>query len=425
MRPGSERRGCRRGRPPDRPRRARSRRRRLVAGRPIEPWDLRVADVADEGVPERVLVLACHRGRLGRDGPAPCARDRASACVTSTGPGRPSPPACPPRTPCRPLPRPGAGSCVCGQRIEAGGDDRLDRRGHLRLGPPSIAPVGEQADELLGVQGVAARPLQELLHRRAGSTSAAAAGDEPAGLGLVERRQVDPLRVAGVRAERRMAFVELGPGGAQEQERQACDPVGQVLDEREEGVVRPVQVLEHQHGRSLGGETLDEAPPGRERFLERRGLAPVRRRGARAWREASLAPGPPPARRSARAWPPPPGAVRLQDPALRLDDLAQRPERDALAVREASTLAPADESWPIVHLHEELGAQSALADARLADDRHKLARRLLHGPRECPAEHLPLELAADHRRLGGRVTSEPRRARGRAAARSRAAPPCP
>ena len=95
------------------------------------------------------------------------------------------------------------------------------------------------------------------------------------------------------------------------------------------------------------------------------------------------------------------GAVRLQDPALRLDDLAERPERDPVSVGEAATLAPAHESRPVLDLPQQLGAQPALADPGLADDRHELAGRLPRGTRERPAEDLPFELAPDHRRACG------------------------
>jgi hypothetical protein len=62
-----------------------------------------------------------------------------------------------------------------------------------------------------------------------------------------------------------------------------------------------------------------------------------------------------------------------------LDDLAERPERDAVSVGQAPSLAPRDELLPlVVDVGEELGDHAALADPRLAHDRHELARAIAH-----------------------------------------------
>src|SRR4029453_13344293 len=47
-----------------------------------------------------------------------------------------------------------------------------------------------------------------------------------------------------------------GPGGPDPPQGHVSGPVDQVLDEVQEGVVGPVEVLEHEHGRPLGGERL-------------------------------------------------------------------------------------------------------------------------------------------------------------------------
>ena len=62
---------------------------------------------------------------------------------------------------------------VRGERVEAGGDQRLERLGH-RSGFFTDAAVGDQAHELLGVQGVPARPLQQCLLRLGRETAARA-----------------------------------------------------------------------------------------------------------------------------------------------------------------------------------------------------------------------------------------------------------
>ena len=180
-------------------------------------------------------------------------------------------------------------------------------------------------------------------------------------------------------------------------------------------LVRPVQVLEDEHRLPLLRPALEQPPPGRERLLLRRGLTPradqreqarlepgevgiVRRQGLLELRLHLL------------------GEVGLEDPALGLDDLAERPEGDPLPVGKAAALTPADESGPLLDVREELGAEAALADSRLADDCHELAGALLRGALEGADQERLLELAADERGRvrAGDVSSEPRASRERA-----------
>ena len=72
----------------------------------------------------------------------------------------------------------------------------------------------------------------------------------------------------------------------------------------------------------------------------------------------------------------PPPAVGLEDAGLRLHHLAERPERDALAVRKRAALAPGDELGVLVDRPEELVDEPALADPGDADERHELWRAL-------------------------------------------------
>ena len=64
-----------------------------------------------------------------------------------------------------------------------------------------------------------------------------------------------------------MPVVKLGTSGADDQERHAVRPVGQMLEEGEQRVVRPVDVLEDEDRGSLLCDRLKEAPPGCEGFL--------------------------------------------------------------------------------------------------------------------------------------------------------------
>ena len=63
------------------------------------------------------------------------------------------------------------------------------------------------------------------------------------------------------------ALEQLGPRRADDQQRHGDRPVGEVVDEVEQPVVGPVQVLEDQHGRPHLAERLEEAPPRREALL--------------------------------------------------------------------------------------------------------------------------------------------------------------
>ena len=89
-------------------------------------------------------------------------------------------------------------------------------------------------------------------------------------------------------------------------------------------------------------------------------------------------------RRRAPASPPPAPASPTPGSRLRLHDLAQRPERDPLPIRQAAALPPADQPRPILDIAEQLRTQPALAHPRLAHDRDQLAGALLRRPLERP-----------------------------------------
>ena len=84
-----------------------------------------------------------------------------------------------------------------------------------------------------------------------------------------------------------MALVELGPSRAEDEDRQARRPVDEALDELEERVVGPVEVLEEEDERPSAGNRLDEALPGAKRLLAIR-LAATHE--SHQWGEARLQP---------------------------------------------------------------------------------------------------------------------------------------
>ena len=187
-----------------------------------------------------------------------------------------------------------------------------------------------------------------------------------------------------------------------------------MVDKVEQPVVGPVQIFENQHQRPAIGQPLEQAPPGRKRFLAsgRDGIAgssdahqrlhvalhPValtlisQRQGDHL---AQLGQG--------RV-----GAVVVKDAGLCLDDLRQRPEALALAVGKGSSLTPEVELGGRVGGLEQFGDQTALADSGHADQREQLGRRLALAPRERLAEKTEFAGPADDRveRLFVQVAAE-------------------
>ena len=212
-----------------------------MAGGACGARDLRVADVPHEHVPEAVLVLALHRARarradellagelvqrqlhLGRVAPAHLGRAR------------------PPRRPCPAPRRPGAGSCAPGVRVSRRAAISACTESGTSPLSPSSAAVREQAHELLRVQGVSARALEQRLlrlrrqHRPLEQRATAGAPS--------------PRRVSGARLircaflasapKRRVPLVQLRAGRAEDEQRHAFRPVGEVLEEGRGAQRRP------------------------------------------------------------------------------------------------------------------------------------------------------------------------------------------
>ncbi len=136
-----------------------------------------------------------------------------------------------------------------------------------------------------------------------------------------------------------------------------------------------MQILETKHGRPPLGERLQETPPGCVRLFLRRGFG----RSTNERREARLEPGSVVIVRRERALELGRGLggrVGLENAALGLDHLSERPECDALPVGQTSALAP-DDLGALLDVLKEFRADAALAHPRLADDGHELAGTLL------------------------------------------------
>ena len=72
-------------------------------------------------------------------------------------------------------------------------------------------------------------------------------------------------------------------------------------------------------------------------------------------------------------------AVLLEDPCLRLDDLGERPEGDAVAVRKTAALAPRDSSGSASAIRDSSWSRRLLPMPRHTDERHELRRTLVAG----------------------------------------------
>ena len=73
-------------------------------------------------------------------------------------------------------------------------------------------------------------------------------------------------RVSLAAAPAAAAVEQLGPRRRDDQHRHVRGPFREVVDEVEQAVVRPVQILEDEHERAALGDRLEEAPPRRERL---------------------------------------------------------------------------------------------------------------------------------------------------------------
>ena len=204
------------------------------------------------------------------------------------------------------------------------------------------------------------------------------------------RRVVEQLRAAPGRG--------AGPGAAGE--------VRHVLDQVEEGGLRPLEVVEHDHDRAALGEHLEQPSRGPEDLLLR--LARPSRRGR-----------PPPRARPRRA--PPCGSplscaasasrTVLGRAAARLagevaHHLVQRPVGDPLAIRQA---AAAQHGRLVPQRGRQLVHEPRLPHTRRAQDRHEVAAATRHGRVERRLERAELLFAAHQRRAErGRTRVSPR-----------------
>ena len=312
---------------------------------PLGPQHLPVGHVPDQGVAERVLDLARHP----RDGRA--LEELAGLEAGQGGFQVGEAPAGDLGQRAQPADLAEHGRVVehrlvgGGERVQAGGHDGVHPGGQGDGGAPvgggPAAAVAQHPHVLLGEQGVAADPAEQGGVDLGGQAVVGQEGGQQAGgVGVAEGAEPDG-GPAGAPAG--PALQQLGPGRGQDQDgRRPGVRLDQALDEVEQGVVGPVQVLEGQHQRPGGGQAVQEPPPGGELLLavggggRPGGPGP----GAEADQAAQVAGHPGGGdrighRRRGRGQAPAGelGAVALEDAGLGLDRLGERPEGRAVAVR--------------------------------------------------------------------------------------------
>ena len=273
--------------------------------------------------------------------------------------------------------------------VEARGDDAPAASRAVEASAVGRAPV--ELGELLGVERVAAGALRA---RPAATSASSTRHDRAAAAGgrAVCRRdsgaERERERVELAAAPARPAVEQLRPGGPTTSS--GTSSPSRRGRRRSRAGPRPPSGDPRTRGRAgrCSASRLEEPPPGRERLVRARSLRPPPR-GRRAGRSvacrsssASSSSGtsvstPRGASRSARRR-----VVGLEDPGLRLHDLAERPEAHA-ARRTArrTALAPGDELGVGLDDLEQLVDEAALADPRDADERDELGRRSVRARR--------------------------------------------
>ena len=275
------------------------------------------------------------------------------------------------------------------QAVDAGGDHRLQRVGDpLRRG----AALEEHPCRLLDEERVALGLLEQrlALGRRQLPVGEQRVEQLLALLGS-ERLELRRGGAQAAAAPARANVEQFRTGEAEDHQRRVLDALGQVLDQLEQRLLGPVDVLEDEDQRPrvgelgsplarcpgdlllapLGLDSLEHADGEREQV----GNRVVAALGAQL-RDRLL------------------DRVVVRDPGRDLDHLGERPVGDALAVGKRA----ADEDARLFDALEELACKPALPHAGLAVDREEVRALVPDHAAERVLEQLQLELAGDERR---------------------------
>ena len=199
-----------------------------------------------------------------------------------------------------------------------------------------------------------------------------------------------------------MAALQLRSREAEHEDRPVARPLEQVADELDERGVRPLEILEEEGDRALLGHPLEEEAPCAEQLLLRSSRAVFEAEEVehpRLDEIALLVVGHERVERGANLLSGRGGVLAFDDPGAHAHHLRERPERDALAVREAAAAMPPDAFLEPVHVLEELPAEPGLADACDPRDRDEVRALLVGGRVEELLDEPQLPVATDERRL--------------------------
>ena len=268
---------------------------------------------------------------------------------------------------------------LCRQRVEPGGDDRLHRAGEQCAASPGSPLPGRSAP----CRRIERAPTPR--HRRGCPPSAPTMVPSPAPLAAPSSEATSASVSGRERGSRAMWFTRAParrPGAVSrssgravrdEQERDVGDVAARCSRKASSASSAQCRSSNDEHGRTRRGEVLEEAQPGGEVLV----AGGLRRPPGRAARAGAAQPrrGPRPRQDLLELGLDGRAVVGLEDAGVSLHDLAERPEGDALAVRQAAALAPGDQLGARVDVAQELGDQARLADAGLADDEGDLGRR--------------------------------------------------
>ena len=277
------------------------------------------------------------------------------------------------------------------ESVDARCDQRLQRVRDPG-GGPLLAELGHRQHDLLeeeriafglGEQG-AARLWRELVATRERV-------DQLLAVGRTEGLELDRRRADAASAPVRADVEQLRPGETDDQQRPVLHPVGHVLDQLEERILGPVDVLEDEDERL---RLRHQLPPlaRRPRDLLLAALAvdcfedaarQAEQVGHRLRRAAV-----------AKLLDRDVERIVVGDVGRALHHLGQGPVGDALAVREAAAL----EDGRAFERGEELVHHAALADARLSVDGEEMRAPVADGPGERVLEELDLVVPPDERR---------------------------
>ena len=228
-------------------------------------------------------------------------------------------------------------------------------------------------------------PLEQLLHGAFG-----------------KRLEVERREVAVARSPTRPPLVQLGPRERDHVEREIARPLEQVLDEVEQARVRPVHVLEREHGGVHLGEPLEEQPPGREQILpvaDGRFLEPEEVREPWLDERPLVLVGHVLIDARPELAPCRGGILVLADAGAHAHHVRERPVRHAFAVGQAAAAVPVHLLDEPVEVLVELPGHARLADP--GDSRHgdEVCAPVLCAGVEQILDQLQLALATDERRL--------------------------